>query len=365
MTVNLASGFLCRGYRVDILVCRRGPDGVAEIAVPAGARVIDQGVTKPIRGVPGLARYLKREKPLALVATMTHVCIAALLARRLAGGGVCVCRQVNTLSRMFAGTRGYNRWLTLLMARLLFPHGETVAVSHGVADDLAYAIGMDRERVSVIYEPGLGRDIDARLAQRADHPWFAEGEVPVFLAAGRLAPVKGFDVLLDAFARLTGEVDARLLILGEGPERGALEARTAALGLTDRVAYAGYVPNVLAYMNQCAAFVMPSRWEGLGVVLLEALYVGAPIIATDCPHGPREILKNGRFGTLVPVDDAQALSVAMKHALSAERPRHFPELESWLSRFKPDVAVADYVNLIESAVARQHGQRRGAPGSVT
>ena len=357
MTVNIAGGFLNLGLDVDLVVCRRYAHGVAEIAVPSGARVIELGVSKPIRGVPALAGYLSRERPRALIATMTHVCIAGLLATGLAGGGVCICRQVSTITKMFSRSRGVNRWLTPAVAALLFPFGEVVAVSRGVADDLARSLHLNRERVHVIHEPALGADIDARLAAAVQHPWLVDTEVPVFVAAGRLEHVKGFDVLLSAMPRVLDEMDARLVVLGEGSQRASLEARCAALGLSDRVSFPGYVENIPAYMARSAAFVMPSRWEGLGVVLLEALYAGAPVIASDCPHGPREILQDGRFGALVPVDDVVALAGAMKQALIAGRTRRTAELDDWLQRFTPMVAVDEYARIIDAADARSHRRR--------
>jgi glycosyltransferase involved in cell wall biosynthesis len=153
----------------------------------------------------------------------------------------------------------------------------------------------------------------------------------VILAAGRLAPQKDYPTLIRAFAALSAGRDLRLIILGEGPERTALESLIQQLGLADRVSLPGFRDNPFAYMSRARLFVLSSAWEGLPGVLIQAMACGTPVVSTDCPSGPREVLADGRYGPLVPVGAVEALAVAM--ALTLEQP---PEPERLKAR------AADY-----------------------
>ena len=138
---------------------------------------------------------------------------------------------------------------------------------------------------------------------------------PVILSVGTLKAVKRHDVLIEAFAQLQAFPQAVLCIVGEGAERAALQARIAALGLQGRVLLPGYAPDPSPWYAQADLFVLSSDYEGFGNVLVEALEFGLPVVSSDCPYGPREILADGRYGTLVPPGDAQALAAAMQQAL--------------------------------------------------
>jgi len=144
--------------------------------------------------------------------------------------------------------------------------------------------------------PGGSHDLGpgtAKAAESPNHPWLMEGQEPVILAAGRLSPEKGFSTLIQAFARLAAKRACRLVILGEGRQRGDLERLVNDSRLMDRVSMPGWTTNPFAYMSRAALFVLSSVREGLGLVLIEALACGCPCVSTDCPSGPREILQGG------------------------------------------------------------------------
>jgi glycosyltransferase involved in cell wall biosynthesis len=176
-----------------------------------------------------------------------------------------------------------------------------------------------------------------------DHPWFAPGGPPVAMAIGSLRPVKDHQLLLRAFALVRRERDARLMILGDGPERGRLEGLIAELGLQDSVALPGFSANPYNYLAKAAVFVLSSISEALPTALIEALAVGTPVVATDCRCGPSEVLQGGRFGTLVPVGDAAALGKAILDALQG--PRRDVPTEAVLP-FSMDYALDQYCRLI-------------------
>jgi glycosyltransferase involved in cell wall biosynthesis len=176
-----------------------------------------------------------------------------------------------------------------------------------------------------------------------EHPWFRAGQPPVVLAVGRLTDQKAFDVLIRAFALVRKNRPARLLILGEGENRLALECLIRELGLAQDVDLMGFVQNPYLYMAHTSLFVLPSRWEGLPTVLIEALYLGAPVVATDCPGGSRAILKDGKYGKLVPVDAPLMLAEAIEASLKERQPC-LPE-ESW-KPYHLDLIVDRYLDLL-------------------
>jgi glycosyltransferase involved in cell wall biosynthesis len=207
------------------------------------------------------------------------------------------------------------------LARRFYPWADTVvAVSAGVADDLAECIGLSRARITVIPNPVVSDDLDALAGAAVEHPWLAPGQPPVLLAAGRLTAQKDFPTLLRAFARLVPRRDLRLVILGEGPDRAALMADIETLGLAERVDLPGFDDNPFRWMSRARLFLLSSAWEGLPGVLIQAMACGTPVVSTDCPSGPREVLDDGRFGPLVPVGNAQALAAAIEQTLDAPLP---------------------------------------------
>ena len=345
----LAEAFARAGHRVDLVLGRRV--GHFADAVPAGVRAIDLGVRGPLpllRAVasdprrarslgpalralpppwilgaaPALADYLRRERPDTLLAALGYGNVTALWARERAGVAVRVAiSERNTLS-VRAAHAAAGRWRALpSVARAWYPRADAIlAVSEGVADDLARATGLPRDRIVVTGNPVVTPDLAARAAEPVSHAWLAPGAPPVVLGAGKLKPQKGFDVLLDAFALARRARALRLVILGDGPERRPLLRRARRLGIAADVALPGFVANPFAWMARCGVFALSSRFEGLPGVLLQALACGAPVVSTDCPSGPAEILEPGGLGALVPVDDAAALGAAILASLEAPRP---------------------------------------------
>jgi glycosyltransferase involved in cell wall biosynthesis len=198
--------------------------------------------------------------------------------------------------------------------------------------------------VHTIYNPVISDDLLQRARQPLDHPWFRSGEPPVILAVGRLAPQKDFGMLLSAFEIVRQNRPARLMILGQGAERPALEAEVVRRSLGDSVSLPGFADNPYAYMDKAALFALSSRYEGLPTVLIEALAAGCPIVATDCPSGPREILRDGRYGKLAPVGDAPAFAAALLGAL--DEPRRAAPAESW-NQYTLSHAVARYIDVLQ------------------
>ena len=344
--VNLAQGMVGRGIAVDVVLATA--DGVFLDQLPSAVRLVDLRAGRLIRSLRPLVRYLRRERPRVLVSSMSHANLIALWAARFAGRGTPVMVTVhNTMSLSTGRNSALGRRIEPLLLRAFYPRASSiVAVSRGAADDLARTTGLPRERVEVVYNPVITPEVMALTRQAPDDPWFAPGEPPVVLGVGRLTRQKDFATLLQAFALVRRRRPARLVILGEGEDRPALEALVAVLGLGADVALPGFRDNAMAYMSRAALFVLSSAWEGLPTVLIEAMAAGARVVSTDCPSGPREILQDGRLGALVPVGDAAALADAI--ILALDQPSCPPDASA-LAPYTRDAAVDHYLRLIEAA----------------
>ncbi|NLG84439.1 MAG: glycosyltransferase [Firmicutes bacterium] len=326
--VNLAQGFAAQGLKVDLVLAKA--EGPYLSQVSPEVRVVDLKVSRVLACLPGLVRYLRQVRPQALLSAMDHANIVALWARKLARVSTRIVVSVHSTPSMATlHAKTLRGRLMPLWVRPFYPWADAiVAVSHGVAEDLIRFIGFPREKVQVIYNPVVTPELFAKAHEHLDHPWFVPGEPPVVLSVGRLTPAKDYPTLIKAFALVCKERPARLMILGEGEERPTLEALIKELDLTQYIALPGFVENPYKYMKRAACFVLSSQWEGLPTVLIEAIALGVPVVATDCPSGPREILEGGRLGTLVPPGDVIELACAIQEVLSSNRSLpHMPNLE--------------------------------------
>jgi glycosyltransferase involved in cell wall biosynthesis len=344
IVLNLTEGIAERGLPVDLVLA--AAVGPLSEQVARGVRLVDLASPRVLRSIRPLARYLRRERPRAMISSMSHANLVALWAAKLAGTGTpVVVTEHNTMSQSALQQGRLERALWPPVLRAFYPWAShVVAVSCDAADDFARSVGMSRERVQVIYNPVIMPDIEARAGRVPEHPWFRPGEPPVILGIGRLTRQKDFPTLVRAFAELRRQRSARLIILGEGEDLAALEALVADLGLRNDVQLPGFRDNPLGYLAASALFVLSSAWEGLPTVLIEALAVGTRVVSTDCRSGPREILQDGRLGTLVPVGDVAALSAAMAAALDCPPPQ-VPT--GALEPFTREAAVDNYLRLLE------------------
>lgn len=318
--VNLAIAFCERGVGVDLVLLQ--PEGPYLRELPPGVRVVNLKASRMLTGFAALVRYLRREKPRIMLSAMRHVNVTALLAASLSGSQVpvVVCDH-NTATVELDQTPGIKSIVIRVLMRWLYPRAyNIVAVSKGVADDLAILLRLNTNRIKVIHNPIVKEELFTLSNQPVTHSWFVNKLFPIVLAVGRLTPQKDYKTLLQAFSIARGTRDLRLMILGEGELRSGLETLIEQLGLVEDVALPGFTENPFAYMRQADMFVLSSLWEGLPTVLIEAMACGAPVISTDCPSGPDEILENGKWGRLVPVGDANALAQAMLDTLDNSGP---------------------------------------------
>jgi glycosyltransferase involved in cell wall biosynthesis len=348
VTVNLANHFAARGERAVMVLDRR--DGALVEALSAGVELAVLDAPRTLAALPRLTRFLKARRPRVLLSGITYNSPVAILAAKLARAGTRVAVAEHTVLSQELKERGLrDRAIVPPLLNLAYRGAAAILCpSEAIADDLAGLCGIPRGRIEVLANPVVGADLPRRAARAPAEPWFAE-KIPVFAAAGRMTPVKDCPTLLAAFARVRAQRPARLLLLGEGPLRGELEARAAALGLAGSVRLPGAVADPVPYFARAAAVVSSSRYEGFGNVLVEAMACGTPVVSTDCPGGPRGILGDGRYGALVPVGDAAALAEAMLAAL--DRRPDAASLREGAARYAIDRAGDAYLERLRRLAA--------------
>ncbi|MGV0024236.1 glycosyltransferase [Phormidesmis priestleyi] len=312
VALNLSQALCERGFQVDLVA--QNAIGAFQSKVAPQVRVIDLEAPGIVSKCFALKRYLEREQPTVLLSILDNVNVAGwarLLAR--VPTRIIVSLHIN-LSQQPPGFKTHFR--PYLVRYSYFLADGVIAVSQGVAEDLAQVSGFPRDRIHVIPNPVVTTAILKRSQEAVEHPWLTD-EQPVILGVGRLSPEKDFSTLIRAFAIVRQQRPARLIILGDGEQRSFLEALVQTLGLEKDVALPGFVENPYAYMSRAAVLVLSSVTEAFGNVVVEAMAVGTPVVSTRCRQGgPLEILDNGRYGKLVSVADVPAFAHAILATLN-------------------------------------------------
>jgi glycosyltransferase involved in cell wall biosynthesis len=339
--LRLAEDLRRNDYDVRIAVLWK--TGRLADALPEGIRVDEVGGGR-VSCIPRLARYLARNRSDAVIGFMTYANVVAILAQALSPSlRKIVVTEHNTYSRSIK-IRGGIPKLFHLAAPYAYRWASTVVcVSRGVEDDLAETTRLPRRLLTTIYNPVISDALIAQSEEPPDHPWLVEKTLPVILAVGRLEKQKNYPLLLESFARLRNRVACRLLVLGEGELIEELRARATHLGIEDYVDFAGYRSNAMSFMRQADLFVLSSDFEGLSNVLIEAMAVGCPVVSTDAPHGPREVLQEGRLGQLVPVGDVDGLARAMEETL--RNPGDAELRQRWAMAFSVRASADQYLRV--------------------
>jgi glycosyltransferase involved in cell wall biosynthesis len=358
--LNLAEGLRQSVERVD-LVTVRGSGPLAD-AVPEGIRHTVLGaptrrhpVRRPKRKYQVLlsagrfAEYLRRENPEVVVSAGNYVNCSAVAGRALSRRATPLIVSHHAQLSIEAKNKPLVRW----GVRHLYPRADAVvAVSRGVEADLRENGQLAAARVSTIYNPVVRSDFGERMRAPVSHPWLEHKTRPVILGIGRLHPQKDFPTLVRAFAQVRRELPCRLLLLGDAKDdsaRAELQALARRLDVSGDLSMPGYVPDPLPYFARADLFALSSAWEGFGNVLVEAMACRCPVVSTDCPSGPAEILDGGRFGPLVPVGSDGAMARAILDCLSQEPQRD--RLRARAERFSVEAAAEQYLELFDGVAA--------------
>lgn len=327
--LDLAHGLARAGTPVDIVVMQK--KGAFSEQVGREVNLVDLSCSRVSQSIPRLARYLRRERPRAVIATSEHAHVALVLARMLSFTHPKVILRIGiAFSVVFKRYKKLRDKMLAFFAPVIYRRADAiVCVSKGIAADFMEEVGVAENKLHIIYNPKPIEEIRKKAETHIDHPWLADKNMPVVLGIGRLREQKDFATLIKAVARARTDIpNLHLIILGEGEERDTLLEVAQKEGIADVVDMLGFVENPYAYLKRADVFVLSSLWEGLPNALIEALIVGTPVIATDCPYGPREILApdlnidekevekkmQGTYGMLVPtgnVDEMQSSIVEM------------------------------------------------------
>lgn len=343
--INLARGLAEKGRKVDLVLGRA--EGPLLKLVSEKVRIINLGADRTLFSLPALVLYLRREKPNVLLSALNHGNIICLLSKYLAASSTrSIITLHNTLSeKMKISKSTIKQKIILLAMKIFYPlANEIIAVSSGVSEDYSSIIKNIKNKIKIIYNPVIDKNLYCKSNEILEHPWF-NSEYKVIISVGRLTAEKDFSTLISAFSIVTKEISAKLFILGEGHLRFYLEKQVNDLGLHSEVGLPGFVNNPYKYMAKASVFVLSSKTEGLPTALIEALALGTPIISTNCRSGPSEILDNGKFGKLVPVGDVNALAQAIITALRQEKTE--VDRAAW-QRFEFEWAVNAYLKIIEA-----------------
>lgn len=347
----LANGFAAREYRVDlVLVTASGP--YLKLLHP-DIRVVDLASGTVIRSLAALARYIRRNRPRAFLAALSHANVVAILAHRMVRSDA---RLVVSERLSLSAARRYHRSprdrIIRAMARGVYRWADrVVVVANAMIDELEQQLGLPRNRIESIYNPVIDRALLEAAEQPCEHPWLKTAhEIPVVLGCGRLSAQKDFPTLIEAFRILRERRAARLVILGEGEDRAALEAQVRAAGLENDVDMPGFAANPFCFMAASSVFVLSSIYEGMPGALIQAMACGAPVVSTRCPTGPDEILEDGYWGALVPVQEPLALAVAIEQTL--DKSGH--DVRQRASAFSEAEAVTGYLRALGLP---EHGQK--------
>ena len=341
--LRVAEGLAERGLDVEVVV----HDAASrELPLPRGITLIDLQAAGTAQAVRKLAQRIRKRQPRYVISAFPHTNIATVTAVKMAGtGAMSIVTEHAPLSRQIEQQDNWRYRALPLLVRAAYRRADAVvAVSPGVREDLKPIVGR-QVRIHCIHNPVLPDDFEAQAEAEPGHRWLLDPGLQVVMSMCRLSEEKDLPTLVRAFVRIrAGHPCARLLLVGEGPERERLQALLDESGLSGVAELPGRTEQPLAWMRKAAVFVLSSRFEGFGNVLVEALAVGTPVVATDCPVGPREILDDGRYGDLVPVGDDAAMARAISLALTARR---LPEgARSAARRLTQSRSCDDYLALL-------------------
>lgn len=380
VTLNLAAELIGQGHRVDLVLCsaqgpyledvpesvsivelRRSPWSLAYLLARAPRdalalllfSLLQRGFFLTIPCLPALIRYLRQDRPAAMLSAKWLANLVALWASRAPG--------VTTRIVISERTHLPSEFTNQLASRLLFGmigrnYGRAaarVANSNGTADALSRCAEVPRQEIVTIYNGVVNADLLGKCQDPFEHPWFQPNSPPVILAAGRLDPQKDFALLLRAFALVRKERPTRLMILGEGLQRKNLEALANRLGIASDLQLPGWVHDPVRYLVHSTVFACSSAWEGFGNAIVEALAAGCPVVSTDCPSGPAEILDGGSYGRLVPVNNAEALAEALLITIDQSPCRGTEEKAIARARYFTTARAAD--QYLEVLLGDRHG----------
>ncbi|WP_170977265.1 glycosyltransferase [Halorussus salinisoli] len=352
MAINLSSEFADMSVNVELVVARNKGGLAKKVGSNVSVEELEFDIDKfPLPFcVRRLSQYIDDHRPDIVLSLMKHTNITAISAKLLASHSpTMIVSERNHISRSLNQHPIHKRKTLKNLMRILYPYADhIIAISEGVSKSLQDEIRVQEKKISVIYNPVVTNKLLKKATEPIDHHWFQNEQTPVVLGVGRLHPQKNFETLLKAFALVRSNIDAKLLILGEGKEREKLKTLAEDLGIEEYLCMPGNVDNPYKYMSQSSVFVLSSAWEGFGNVIVEALACECPVVSTDCHSGPSEILARGEYGRLVPVRDEGRMAEAITQTINGDK---IPDnkLKNRSMDFQSDNIAKKYLDIISDS----------------
>ncbi|MGR3766069.1 glycosyltransferase [Rossellomorea sp. NS-SX7] len=337
--INLANE-LSKKYEVTALAM--SSEGPLMSDLNDDIQIVNLNKKKASKTIGSLVKYIKENNPDIILSAKHFMNISVLMANLLTG------KKTNVISTVHGqlGNSKKDEFMKYFI-RLLYPlSDEIVCVSSGVASEIKELIPSRHVKmVNVIYNPVIDRKFIERAEEAMNAQIGKSSEEKWIVSIGRLSKEKNIDMLIQAFSKLPDKRQCKLVIIGEGPEREKLSSLVFKLGLEKEVIFKGYQKNPFIYLNRADVLALSSEREGLPTVLIEALYFNVPIVSTDCKSGPREILKGGKYGLLVPVKDTDEMATAIETQLKGNQRNPFDA--DVLKPYTLEEVMINYNELIE------------------
>lgn len=344
LTINLASEMIRQGHQVDLFLTMYQGDYLKDI--PREVKVI-KGKGGALKSIFTFAKYIRDNKPDVIISSRDYLNLLNIAVTKLVRTKTQVIASVHVdYSGMPKQKQSVRLKVLTYALKKLYPKADhVVAVSSGVAKDFSKRYNYLLDKIEVIYNPTYLEE-NYMNEKKLEFEAFYNTELPVVIGVGRLNDQKNFSLLIEAFEGVNKQIESRLIILGEGPNRPELEKMVEDKGLKDRVLLPGFVPNPIDYIKKSNVFVMSSSWEGFGNVIVEAMGTGISVVSTDCPSGPAEILNHSKYGTLVSMNNQKEMSNAIIEMI--ENPLDSEMVITRAKDFSVATIANQYLNLIKT-----------------
>jgi len=344
VTRLLANEFISRGYSVDLVFDK--PGLIDEYDFSEKARRINLNASKySIFRIINLIKYLREYKPYCMRPCWHLASELSLLARYLGNKKTKVfIPEELAIFEPIKHEKALMFHIRPFLIKWIHPFADgIIAVSNGLADEVKKLTNIRSNDVNVIFNPVITGDLPDRAKEEICHPWYLEKDLPVITSVARLDCQKDISSLIRVFSKVFEVKESRLVIFGCGSEEAKLRNLAKDCGLEDYIDFPGFVKNVYPYLARTDVFAFSSIYEGFGLTIVEAMAMGVPIVATDCPYGPRDILDNGRYGELVQIGDIDGFSRAILNVLDGDVKKVDPE---WLKQFSIESVAEKYLKVM-------------------
>ena len=349
MRLNLINEWLKQGVEIDLVVGQR--KGELNRLVPKQINVFTIAESSKLQFPYGLYKYIIKRSPTHILSAGTDVNAITLLVHRLLRKRIPTVISFHIeLSKdleFCTRTNYLKNKVAISLLRIFAPDCRAIiCVSKGVEENIRKHLKLKNSKIHVIYNPTITPETEYKLLQPIKDGTIRKKKIPYILFIGRFVDSKGIDILVEAYARIRHKISEHLVLIGSGPIKADIQNRVNRLSLTDRTHIYDFQENTFPWYREAKLFVLPSRNEGLPNVLIEALASGTQVVSTNCPSGPSEILCDGRYGQLVPVDDPESLAEAILRSLNGEFHVPVSTLKERAEAFSSLHAANSYMRLI-------------------